>query len=292
MAPSSPGESFVRHFNLTHEWLSQLLMYGVYALAGFPGIVMARALLLTALCGLSGFAAARLSQRFYAGIAAAGAAAAVMVAFAADRPSLVTFLGVAAFVCLLEMRRAWWALPPLALVVGQLPRRLPVGMGGAGGLLWRNRDPPRMEPENRRLWLASAGAILASGINPNGFGAVATMLAYRRSPMTANLIEWMPPKLWGPPYAFDLLLYAAALVLLLSWRRVRPAHWILFAVFAAASLMAFRNIALIGFLAPVLLAAYFPYRVKLPDILKWTPPVLAAAALAVVMTLPGRTTSV
>ncbi len=287
MAPSSPGESFVRHFNLTHEWLSQLLMYGVYALAGFPGIVMARALLLAALCGLSGFAAARLSQRFYAGIAAAGAAAAVMVAFAADRPSLVTFLGVAAFVCLLEMRRGYWALPPLALLWANCHGGFPLGwvvlLAYCGETVIRRA----WTPESRRLWLASAGAILASGINPNGFGAVATMLAYRRSPMTANLIEWMPPKLWGPPYAFDLLLYAAALVLLLSWRRVRPAHWILFAVFAAASLMAFRNIALIGFLAPVLLAAYFPYPVKLPDILKWTPPVLAAAALAVVMTLPG-----
>ena len=31
--------------------------------------------------------------------------------------------------------------------------------------------------------------------------------------MTTNLIEWQPPSLWGPPYGFDILLYAAALVL-------------------------------------------------------------------------------
>ena len=36
--------------------------------------------------------------------------------------------------------------------------------------------------------------------------------------------------------------------------------------------MAFRNIPLIGFLAPVLIAAYFPFRVKLPAALAWAPP--------------------
>ena len=98
--------------------------------------------------------------------------------------------------------------------------------------------------------------------------------------MTTNLIEWQPPSLWGPPYGFDILLYAAALVLVLSWRKVRPAHWILFAAFAGASLTAFRNTPLIGFLAPVLIAAYFPFRVKVPGGLAWAPPILALAAAA------------
>ena len=57
--------------------------------------------------------------------------------------------------------------------------------------------------------MVSACAIAASGINPNGLAVVSTILAYRRSPMTANLIEWQAPKLWGAPYGFDILLYAA-----------------------------------------------------------------------------------
>ena len=115
-AAAYPGEDRLRRFNLTHEWLSQVLMYAVYAVAGFPGIVLARAVLLASLCGLAGFLAARLSANFYAGIAAACATASVAVAFAADRPGVVSFLGVAVFVCLLELRRGWWALPPLALL--------------------------------------------------------------------------------------------------------------------------------------------------------------------------------
>ena len=61
---------------------------------------------------------------------------------------------------------------------------------------------------------------------------------------------------------------------------MRPAHWILFAAFAGASLMAFRNIWLTGFLAPVLIAAYFPCSLRIPRALAWAVPPLLAAALA------------
>ena len=277
------GEEQVRNFNLTHEWLSQVLMYAVYVVGGFPGIILARAVLLAGLCALAGFLAARLSANFWAGIAAACAAASVFVAFAADRPGVVSFLGVAVFVSLLELRRGWWMLPPLGLLWSNCHGGFLLGWVVlvaycAEALLFRRRAA--WVRDSRRLWLVTACTIAASGINPNGFGVLSTVFAYRRSPMTANLIEWQAPSLWGPPYGFDILLYAAALVLVLAWRRVRPAHWILFAVFAGASLAAFRNTPLIGFLAPVLIAAYFPLRVKIPGALAWAPPILALAGVA------------
>ncbi|HEY6368999.1 MAG TPA: hypothetical protein VIX37_00335, partial [Candidatus Sulfotelmatobacter sp.] len=91
VAPPDASASRVRHFNLTHEWLSQVLMYAVYATAGFPGIILARALLLAALCGLGGFLAARLSQNFYAGIAAAVAAASVVIAHCPKTGTVFSF---------------------------------------------------------------------------------------------------------------------------------------------------------------------------------------------------------
>jgi len=281
--PAYPGEEQVRHFNLTHEWLSQLLMYAVYRVSGFPGIILTRAALLAALCALAGLLAARLSGKFYAGIAAACAAAPVLVEFTADRPGVVSFLGVAIFVILLELRRGWWALPPLALLWANCHGGFPLGWVVLAIYCAERLVPPRIAPrlpDRRRLWLIAAIAVAVSGINPNGFRVVTTFFAYRRSPMTANLIEWQPPRLWGQPYAYDILLYAAALVLILSWRKVRPAHWLLFGVFAAASLAAFRNTPLIGFLAPVLIAAYFPFRMRVPAMLEWAPPLAAAAALA------------
>jgi len=282
-APAYRAEDQVRRFNLTHEWLSQISMYAVHTLAGFPGIVVVRAVLLTSLCGLAGFLAARLSANFYAGIAAAFATASVAVAFAADRPGVVSFLGVAVFVVLLELRRGWWALPLLALLWANCHGGFFLGWVVllaycAESLLKRFRATGL--PDSRRLWLVTVCAIAASGLNPNGFGVLSTMFAYRRSTMTANLIEWQPPKLWGSPYGFDILLYAAVLVLVFSWRRVRPAHWILFAAFAGASLVAFRNSALMGFLAPVMIAAYFPFKVQILKSSVWAVTILALAGLA------------
>jgi hypothetical protein len=283
VAAAYRGEERVRHFNLTHEWLSQVFMYAVYAAAGFPGVILTRAVLLAGLCALAGFLAARLSANFYAGIAAACAAASVAVAFTADRPGLVSFLGVAVFVTLLELRWGWWLLPPLALLWSNCHGGFPLGWVVllaycAETLPFRPRAT--WLRDNRRLWLVTACAIAGSGINPNGFAVVSTVLAYRGSPMTANLIEWQAPSLWGPPYGFNILLYAAALVLVLSWRKVRLAHWILFAAFAGASLTSFRNIPLIGSLAPVLIAAHFPLRMKVPGGLAWAPPILALALVA------------
>jgi len=269
------ADSPVRRFNLTHEWLSQVLMYLMYAAASFPGVIIARALLLTLLCGLAGLLAARSPQNFYAGLAAGCATASVAVAFTADRPAVVTFLGVAVFITLLEFRRWLWALPLIALVWANCHGGFFMGwivlLAYAGESLITRRD-------RRPLWIITACSIGASLINPNGWRVVSTLLAYRSSAMTANLVEWQPPKLWGPPYGFAVLLGAAALVQILSWKRVRPAHAVLVVAFGAASLIAFRNILLIGFLAPVLISAYVPMR--FPRIPHWTPTLLAAVVLA------------
>src|SRR5438094_7309218 len=46
MSPASTGEARTRYFNLTHEWLAQIVMYAIYRAAGFPGLVLLRAGLL------------------------------------------------------------------------------------------------------------------------------------------------------------------------------------------------------------------------------------------------------
>jgi hypothetical protein len=238
------------HFNLTHEWLSQVLLYAVYSIGGFPAVVLARAALLALICGLAGY----LAGRFWTGIAAALATASVLVAFTADRPTLVTFLGVAVFVAILETRRFLWWLPAIALLWANCHGGF--FLGWIVLLAYALRD--------RSLWPVCASAIAASLINPNGFAVLKTLATYRNSPMTASLIEWQHPKLWGRPYGFDLLLFAAAAALGISWRRVRIPHWLLFGAFAAAALMAFRNLPLVGFLAPVLIALYAPARLAAP----------------------------
>ena len=271
-----PGEENVRHFNLTHEWLAETLLYCVYSLGGFPAVILFRAALLAGLCALVGLLAARRSGQFYAGIAAAFATASLATWFTADRPALVSFFFVAVFLTLLEFRRFLWSIPALALLWANCHGGFFLGwvvlIAYCANISSRDR---------RRIWLVTLCAIAASAINPNGLGVIRTLLLYRQSPMTANLVEWHSPYLWGPPYSFDLLLYAAALVLLLSWRKVLLTDWLLFAAFATASLLAFRNILLIGLLSPVLIATYFPFRFRVPRAAAWVVPPLLTAGLVV-----------
>ncbi|HYM12010.1 MAG TPA: hypothetical protein VEU62_14830 [Bryobacterales bacterium] len=280
-APAYPGEERVRYFNLTHEWLAQALWYLIFRAAGFPGVVLFKALLLAGLCGIAGLLAARRSGSFYWGLAAAGAAAAVAALFSADRPALLTFFFIAVFIWILERGGPLWLLPVLSLVWANAHGGFFLGWVilaaySADALFARWRG--RRAVIDRKLWLAGAVSIAASGLNPSGFRILQILLAYRHSYLNQSLIEWTKPSLWGPPYAFDLLLYAGAAVLLLAWRRVRVADWLLFAAFAAASLAAFRNIILMALLAPVLIAAYFPWRRKLPSL---TAPVVVAALVGV-----------
>ena len=278
--PADRGEERLRQFNLTHEWLAQALLYVVYSTLGFPGIVAVRAMLLAAFCGLAGVLAARRSRNIYFSIGAALAAASLATNFAADRPALFSFFMAALFVCILDFGRFLWALPLLQLLWANCHGAFFLGWVILLAYCVASLLPRSQVTNRRQLWIVTACSIAVSALNPNGFGVLATLVRYRQSAMTANLVEWHPPYLWGPPYAFDVLLYLAAAVLIYSWRRVRWSDWALFAAFATASLLAFRNTPLMAFLAPVLIAAYFPFPLRLPRFAAWFVPVLLALALA------------
>ena len=258
--PAYPGEETVRYFNLTHEWLAQVLWWLLYRLGGFPAVVLWKGFLLGLVCGAAGFLAARRAKNFYLGLFAALAPVPVLTLFAADRPALVTFALVAVFVVVLDSyvsggRAVWlWMLIPLHIVWANSHGGFFLGWGvlaayGVGA--WR-LPAARRKP----LWLAAGLCILLSGLNPNGFRILEVLPAYRESYLTSTLIEWKRPFLWGPPYTYNLLLYSAAAAMMLAWRKLRLSDVLLFAAFGSASLMAFRNMVFVAFLAPVLMATY------------------------------------
>ena len=273
--PASPDDATLRRFNLTHEWLAQLAMYLIASAAGgLWAVVLAKGLLLAATGALAGWVAVWRTGSFWWGIASAFAGAPVIVLFAHDRPAVISWFFVAVFVALFEQRRLLWLLPLAALIWANCHGGFFLGWivvaAYAVNAIWR-----RSEDRTRVLGYGAA-AVLISGVNPNGFGVVTILSQYRKSPMTAALMEWSHPGWWSEPYAFFILLYGAALVLLLAWRRVRISDWLLFAAFAGASLAAFRNEPLTAWLAPILIATYFPWRPKLPQ-----PKIASYAACAV-----------
>ena len=271
--PANPAEAATRRFNLTHEWLAQALWYLIEAAGGLGAVVLWKAVLLTALCAFTCLAARLPTGSWLWGVAGALAASSLLVEFAHDRPAIVSYVFTALFILLWEERRRLWWLPALMLVWANCHGGFFLGWIVCGA--YAADAGLRRLPDARRVLAVSAATVAISVLNPNGLAAIPTILRYRHSPLQASLIEWTPADFWGPPYAFDLLLYGAALVMLLAWRRVRPAHWILFGAFAAAAVAAFRNEPLVALLAPILIAAYFPKRLRRPL------PILASyAALA------------
>jgi hypothetical protein len=276
-APAYAGEDRTRHFNLTHEWLAQAAMYGMEALGGPGAVVLWKALLLAGLCGLVGIAARQRTGSVLWGIAAALGTASLAVEFAHDRPGILSYVFTAAFIAILETRRRLWLLPLLAVAWANCHGGFFLGWVVCGA--YAAESVIRRAPDMRRVLTAGGIAILASCLNPNGIGVLATVLDYRRSSMQSTLLEWSRADLWGPPWAFVILLYGTALVLIAAWKHVRPADWILFAAFAAASVMAFRNELLVGIVAPIYIAAYFPCKRTLPLVARYA----GAAALAGVL---------
>lgn len=264
--PAYAGEEMVRHFNLTHEWLAQVLLYLAYSVGGFPGVILFRQAQLIALCGLVGLVVYRRCGGFYRPLLAGLAAAAVAAVISYDRPHLITYLFLAGTIAILEYRRWMWVLPPLLLVwanchSGYFLGWVAMGAYCADALFQRWRGQPGAG--ERRLLLVTAASIAASALNPDGFRVFQVLLLYRESPMQSMILEWQRPKYWEAS-PFTVLLYLAAAMLLWARKRVRVSDWLLFALFAVAALGAARNVILIGIIGPVVLLSYFPWKRAVP----------------------------
>jgi hypothetical protein len=278
-----PMEETVRAYNLTFEWLAQIIIYLVYAMGGFGGLVLWRATLMTAFCGLAGLWAWRRSQDFYRALAAAFVTAFVASYFNSDRPYQITYVMIVATILILEYRRWMWLLPPMFLIWANCHGGFIMGFVVLGAYcaesLWQ-RFRSKAEIDERRLWLVTAVCVPAAFLNPNGFLTFYILAAYKQSSLMSTIYEWQKPALW-PPTFLTVLLLAAAAVLVWQRRRTRLVDWLLLGLFGAAYLSAVRNSNLVGLVAPVLIAGYVPWKRVLPQWTGWAAAALLLAAIAV-----------
>jgi hypothetical protein len=276
--PAYAGEEATRRFNLTHEWLAQAGLYIIYSIGGFAGLVLWKGFLLALLCLTAGHVARLRTGSTLWGVAASLAAASLAVEFAHDRPSILSFVFTALFIAIFEEDRWLWLLPPLALVWANCHGGFFLGWVVCGAYA-----VPALLRRRWRVLPAAGGAVLLSLANPNGIAVLGTILRYRQSAMQSSLMEWTRADLWGPPWPFIAMLYGSAVILALSWKRVRLSDWLLFAAFAAAAISAFRNEMLIGLLAPILIASYWPWK----RVLRMPPPLPVVAHYAAGALLAG-----
>jgi hypothetical protein len=280
--PLSHGEALARDFNLTHSWLGQVIFYLVYSAGGFPALILLRAFLLTGFCAVVGLIVFGRSASLYRAAFAAIAAAGVAAFSTADRPYLFTYLLLGVTMAILESRRRLWLLIPLFVLWANLHPGFFLGWAMLGCYCaesvyrrWRGKA----QPDDRRLWLFSVAAVLASGLNPNGFRFLEVLVAYRNSPMQAQLYEWQHPRFWEPSW-YTLVLWIGLITLIVARSKVRPVDLLLFLLFAAASLQAVRNVTLMALIGPVVILTYAGSKLAPRPALEFAALALIAAALA------------
>ncbi len=249
-----------------NEWLGQLTLYGVFEVAGGPGLVLARLALAGAAAALLLVAAHRARAPLWAALVALLVCWPAVAHFFLFRVRTVSFLLLALLIVLLiEHRRGarWvaWVVPPLVALWANLHGAFVLGLGVLvlaavdDVLPWRAGRPP-----GRRRWALGLATLLAAALalaHPCGIGVYHVVLGTVGGPSIDTISEWLP--VWDHPlrstWTYGLLVVLALPVAArIAWRR-RSVLWpgVLLAV-AVQTVLHVRFGALLGVVLMVPLA--------------------------------------
>jgi hypothetical protein len=255
------------HRWVTHEWLSDLLLYGGYRLLGLTGLALVFALVITLAYALVFL---RCPARPVVAGCAVLAAALASVATYGVRPQMLSLLFASLFLYILDgarmAPRRVWLLVPLTLLWANLHSGFVAGLAIIGvyavgeELSWlgaREGQVPWLAPTSKRLALVLLSSLAASLVTPNGISAVAFPFGTLSNRLIQdNIGEWASPDFhdaisW-PLAAFWLSLLA---VLALSRRRPSATQLLLLLGASAAALYSIRHVQFLSLVGAPILAA-------------------------------------
>jgi hypothetical protein len=255
------------HRWVTHEWLSQVVMWGLYLAGGFPALIVFFSLLIAAALGL----VYKVSEGrpYVAGFVTilAGMTAAPLWG---SRPQMFNFFFLALYLFLIETYRrrvrqeltTWWiwGLVPLTALwanfhSGYLLGVVLIATYAIGDLVQRRLSPDdeRVLPRRHGLLLGGVaiGALLAALLNPNGWHLWLYPFETLGSPvMQGRIVEWFSPDfhhLYNLPFA--LFLGIGALTFIFSPRKPTLTDLLLFAGTGFAGLVSIRHMPLFALTA-------------------------------------------
>lgn len=258
---------------VTHEWLSEAIIYMIHSSLGYGGLVVTFALVIVAALWL---AYRRCAER--AGHPGVAGFTLILGALAAAstwgaRPQMFSFLFASIFISMLDAyarrgggRFIWWLIPLIILWVnmhaGFALGLVLIGLTITGMLLdqWlaQGEKPGALWQRVRPLCFVLAACALAVSLNPSG----ARIYMYPFETLTSQAMmkyiqEWFSPdfhKLMFLPLAVLILATFAAMAL--SKKRARLSELLLLCATAYASLRSARNIPFFALVAMPLLAEH------------------------------------
>jgi hypothetical protein len=240
---------------ITHEWLTEVILYAIYAVLGqgalilvFAGIVAAAFVLLYLQCE---------GRRYLASFAVVLAALASAVTWGV-RPQMLSLLLSAVFLYILHLwrrsnSRYLWLLPVLMVLWANLHGSFFLGLvylvahllGATSDIAFVRSQPcPLAWKDIRRLTVVTLATAAAPILNPNGIRLLVYPFGTLRSPaMQQYIMEWFSPDfhlLQFQPFALYVLILLV--VLGLSRRRPSTTDLLLMVGFGYASLRSARQI--------------------------------------------------
>ncbi|MDX1991725.1 MAG: hypothetical protein SF029_05025 [bacterium] len=238
-----------------HSWGSQIILYGVWSLAGDVGLALYTAVLATA--GMA-FVYAMCSGHVYLRAFALILGATTAAVFWSPRPQMMSFLFSAVVLYLLWLYK-WkkvdrlWLIPPIMLVWGNLHAGFSIGfifMGGViagevlGNLFNRGGEQVVSWRGIRKLILVALVSVAVLVINPYGFRMLLVPFETLSIGALRDYIqEWNSPNFQGRqtwPFIFLLLGLLGAVGA--SRRRLDWTDFVLVSGTAFMALLAGRNI--------------------------------------------------
>ena len=249
---------------VNHEWLSDVLLFSIYRVAGMGGLIVAFAAVIAAAYLL---VFARCAGRPYLAALMTLWGAVASASTWGVRPQMISLLLAAVFLLLLEGSEQrpsllWWTAPLMLLWVnlhGGYPIGLvSVGLFLAGEVLEAGiREKPWQHslPRLKALAMAFLLCLALVGLNPYGWQIYLYPFETLHSVAMQRFIqEWFSPNFHDPaslPFLFMLLALIAGLAL--SPRRPRLRTLLLLLVTIPAGLRAVRHVPILALvLVPVL----------------------------------------
>lgn len=263
------------HIWITHEWLSQVIMWGIYSLGGFPALIVVFSLLISLSLGIT----YRVSpgRPYVAGFVVIVAAATASGLWGV-RPQMFNLLFLAIFLFVIEKYRdrvrtteqsPWWiwTLVPLTIVwvnlhSGYLLGIVVIATYAIGDLLNRRLipDDDRALPTRLavRLLGVAAASFIASAVNPNGWAMWRYPFDTLGSPvMQTRIVEWFSPDFHNPyNLPFVLMLAAGVIGFVVSPRKPTITDFLLFGGTGFATMVSVRHMPLFALVAMPIVSRY------------------------------------
>jgi hypothetical protein len=249
---------------INHEWLSQILLFGLYRLFGFGGLIVCFAGVIAVTLML---VFARCPGRPYlAALTTLWGAVASSPAWGV-RPQMFSLLLASIFLVLLEAsckrpKLLWWTAPLMLLWVN-LHAGYPIGLAFLALFLIGETLQAAIRPgpwtqsaaRLKNLVLAFLVCLALVAVNPNGLYIYAYPFETLRSAAMQRFIqEWFSPDFHDPMYLPLLLMLLALMAgLALSRRRIHFRNLVLLLATVPAALRSMRHIPILALvLVPVL----------------------------------------